>query len=140
VERGIHLTVEIPDKLVLDRDRAVLLYRVAREALVNVGKHSAAQSVGIRVWQAGQRTQITVSDDGVGFNPGEPRTEGHLGLRILGDTIQQAGGTFEVRSTRGAGTSVTATFGVAVPAVSFAGRHAAATSRQKSSVASAMQA
>jgi two-component system, NarL family, sensor kinase len=140
VERGIHLTVEIPDKLVLDRDRAVLLYRVAREALVNVGKHSAAQSVGIRVWQAGQRTQITVSDDGVGFNPGEPRTEGHLGLRILGDTIQQAGGTFEVRSTPGAGTSVTATFGVAVPAVSFAGRHAAATSRQKTSVPSAMQA
>jgi two-component system NarL family sensor kinase len=128
VERGIHLTVEIPDKLVLDRDRAVLLYRVAREALVNVGKHSAAQSVGIRIWQAGKRTQLTVSDDGVGFDPRESRAEDHFGLRILGDTIQQAGGTFEVRSAPGAGTSVTVTFGVAAPALRFAGRHLAAKS------------
>ncbi len=133
VERGIDLTVEIPDKLVLDRDRAVLLYRVAREALVNVSKHSSAQSVGIRVWQAGQRTQLTVSDDGVGFNPSEPRTEGHFGLRILGDTIRQAGGTFEVRSAPGAGTSVTAAFGVAAPALRFAGRHLAAKSSSRDS-------
>jgi signal transduction histidine kinase len=142
VERGIDLTVEIPDKLVLDRDRAVLLYRVAREALVNVGKHSAAQSVGIRVWQSGQRTQITVSDDGVGFNPAEPRGESHLGLRILGDTIQQAGGTFEIRSAPGAGTAVTATFGVtSAPALRFAGRHLAApSSRHESAVLRAVQA
>lgn len=133
VERGIDLTVEIPDKLVLDRDRAVLLYRVAREALVNVSKHSSARSVGIRVWQAGQRTQITVSDDGVGFNPSEPRGEGHLGLRILGDTIQQAGGRFEIRSSPGAGTSVTATFGIAAPALRFAGRHLAARSSGQNS-------
>jgi two-component system NarL family sensor kinase len=110
LERGIDLNVEIPDTFVLDRDRAVLLYRVAREALVNVSKHSAARKVAIRVLQAGQRTEITVSDDGIGFNPSEPRTEGHLGLRILADTIRQAGGTFEVRSAPGAGTSVTAAF------------------------------
>lgn len=138
VERGIGLTVEIPDKLVLDRDRAVLLYRVAREALVNISKHSSAQSVGIRIRQAGQRTQITVSDDGVGFNPSEPRAEGHLGLRILGDTIRQAGGAFDVRSAPGAGTSVTATFGVVMPPVRFAGRRPAMSSRQDSPVPTAV--
>ncbi|WP_248762368.1 sensor histidine kinase [Pseudarthrobacter sp. SSS035] len=137
VERGIGLTVEIPDKLVLDRDRAVLLYRVAREALVNISKHSSAQSVGIRIRQAGQRTQITVSDDGIGFNPSEPRAEGHLGLRILGDTIRQAGGAFEVRSAPGAGTSVTATFGVAPPPGRFAGRRPAMSSRQDLAVPTA---
>jgi two-component system NarL family sensor kinase len=133
VERGIQLTVEIPDKLVLDRDRAVLLYRVAREALVNVSKHSSAQSVGIRIWQAGQRTQLTVSDDGVGFDPSEPRPEGHFGLRILGDMIQQAGGTFEVRSAPEAGTSITATFGAAATVLRFAGRHLAAMSSTRDS-------
>ena len=121
VERGIRLAVDIPDKLDLDRDRAVLVYRVAREALVNATKHSAAQSVKIRIRQAGQITQITVSDNGRGFNPGGPRPEGHFGLRILGDTIQQAGGGLEVRSTPGLGTVVTATFGVAAPALRFAG-------------------
>jgi two-component system NarL family sensor kinase len=139
VERGIGLTVEIPDTFALDRDRAVLLYRVAREALVNVSKHSAARSVGIRIRQAGQRTQLTVSDDGVGFNPSEPRAEGHFGLRILGDMIQQAGGTFEVRSAPGAGTSLTATFGAAAPTLRFAGRHLAAmSSTQDSAVPSAV--
>src|SRR3712207_4520595 len=37
--------------------------------------------------------------------------EGHFGLRILGDTIKQAGGTLELWSRPGAGTTVTATFG-----------------------------
>ncbi|MEO5316029.1 sensor histidine kinase [Pseudarthrobacter sp. CC12] len=121
IERGMQLTVEIPDKLVLGRDLALLLYRAAREALVNVAKHSAAQSVRIRVRQIGRRTQITISDDGVGFNPAEPPMEGHLGLRIVRDTIQQAGGTFEVRSAPGAGTSVTVTLGViAQPPASLA--------------------
>jgi two-component system NarL family sensor kinase len=138
VERGIDLTVEIPETFVLDRDRAVLLYRVAREALVNVSKHSAARKVAIRVLQAGQRTEITVSDDGVGFNPSKLRTEGHFGLRILGDTMQQAGGTFEVRSAPGAGTSVTAAFGEAAPAVRFAGWRPARSSNQDSAVSKAI--
>ena len=111
VERRIAFSVDIPDKLDLDRDRAALVYRVAREALVNATKHSGAQSVAIRIQQSGQRTQITVSDDGQGFDPCEPRPEGHFGLRILGDTIKQAGGTLELRSRPGAGTTVTATFG-----------------------------
>ncbi|WP_258062265.1 sensor histidine kinase [Arthrobacter sp. B0490] len=111
IERGIGLTVEIPAKLVLDRDRAALLFRVAREALVNVGKHSSARSAAIRIRQAGQLTEISVTDDGVGFDPTEPCTEGHLGLRILGDTIRQAGGAFDVRSAPGTGTAVIATFG-----------------------------
>ncbi|MET1086306.1 MAG: ATP-binding protein [Arthrobacter sp.] len=123
VERGISLTVEVPDRLVLDRERAVLVYRVAREALANATKHSSAQWVGIRIRQAGQRTQITVLDDGLGFNPSEPRPEGHFGLRILGDTIRQAGGALEVRSTPGVGTCVTATFGGAAPAVGWPGMH-----------------
>jgi two-component system NarL family sensor kinase len=132
VERGMALTMEIPDKLVLDRDRAVLVYRVAREALVNATKHSAAHSVALRIRQTGQRTQITVSDDGQGFNTTRPCPEGHFGLRILGDTIQQAGGTLEVLSTPGAGTSVTATFGVAAPSVRWASRHPAAPQNEDS--------
>lgn len=122
VERGIAFTVDIPDKLVLDRDHTVLAYRAAREALVNATKHSSAHSVAIRIRQTSRQTQITVSDDGVGFDPDEPRPEGHFGLRILGDTIRQAGGSLAIRSAPGAGTSVTATFNVAAPAAPRTGK------------------
>ena len=131
-ERGIALTVGIPDNLVLDRDRAVLLYRVAREALVNATKHSSAKSVAIRITQASQRTQISVTDDGRGFDPSKPHPEGHFGLRILRDTIQQAGGSLEVRSPPGAGTTVTATFGAAGSEIRWADRRRTASSGQDS--------
>jgi signal transduction histidine kinase len=131
-ERGIALTIEIPDTLVLDRDRAVLVYRVAREALVNATKHSSAKAVGIRIRQASHRTQITVEDDGRGFDPSEPQPEGHFGLRILRDTIRLAGGTLEVRSVPGSGTTVTATFGAGAPATRWADRRPATSSRHDS--------
>ncbi|MCU1633874.1 MAG: histidine kinase [Micrococcaceae bacterium] len=122
VERGIAFRIDIPDKLVLDRDHTVLVYRVAREALVNATKHSSAQSVHIRIRQTNRQTLITVSDDGIGFNPIEPCPEGHFGLRILGDTIRQAGGSLEIRSAPGTGTSVTATFSVIAPTVNLIGK------------------
>ncbi len=110
-ERNIALKVAIPDTLVLDRDRAVLVYRVAREALVNATKHSSAHSVAIRIRQSGQLTEITVDDDGRGFDPHQQRREGHFGLRILGDTLKQAGGTLDIHSVPGGGTSIRATLG-----------------------------
>ncbi|WOH17570.1 hypothetical protein IRJ34_14605 [Paenarthrobacter sp. GOM3] len=104
------MKVAIPDTLVLDRDRAVLVYRVACEALVNATKHSSAQSAGIRIRQSGQVTEITVDDDGSGFDPQQQRREGDFGLRILGDTTRQASG-LHIRSAPGSGTSIRATLG-----------------------------
>ncbi|WP_307794459.1 sensor histidine kinase [Arthrobacter cavernae] len=116
LERGISLTVDVPDKFVLDRERAVMVYRVAREALANVAKHSSAQLAELRIRQNGHRTEIRISDDGLGFDPSRPPLEGHLGLRILRDTIDQAGGSLEIQSAPGSGTTVTATFvNAAVP-------------------------
>lgn len=77
----------------------------------------------IQLRQSGELTQITVSDDGRGFSAAAPRKEGHFGLRILKDTIQQAGGTLHIRTAPGRGTAVTATFGAdAPPATRWVGR------------------
>ncbi|NHW47902.1 sensor histidine kinase [Paenarthrobacter sp. MSM-2-10-13] len=130
VERGVALSLEIPEDLILDRDREVLVYRVAREALVNATKHSLAQEVSIRIRQSGGCTEITVVDDGVGFDPQGSRPEGHFGLRILGDTIRQAGGSLDIRSQPGAGTSVTATFGACTPSARWYSRQSAASVAQ----------
>lgn len=123
VERGIAFTVEIPDELVLDRDQTVLAYRVAREALVNATRHSSAAWVEVRIQQSGRWTQITVSDDGVGFDADEALPEGHFGLRILGDTVRQAGGSLEIRSTPGTGTAVVATLCGTSPGERWSGRY-----------------
>lgn len=111
VERGITVTMDLPGQLTADRDRAALIYRIVRESLSNATKHSSATSIHVRISQADRRTDIAVDDNGQGFEPNRPGSEGHYGLRILGDTIQQAGGTFEVKSSPGAGTSIHATLG-----------------------------
>ncbi|UXM93609.1 sensor histidine kinase [Paenarthrobacter sp. JL.01a] len=109
VARGITLTMELPEQLIADRDRAALMYRVVREALVNATKHSSATFVHVRIRQSDYFTKITVSDNGHGFEPNLESQEGHYGLRILGDTIQHAGGALDVRSSPGAGTIIRVT-------------------------------
>lgn len=104
--KGIALTMEFPEQLIADRDRAALMYRVVREALVNATKHSAATSVHIRITQSDRVTQIEVADNGHGFDPDMESNEGHYGLRILSDTIGHAGGTLDIRSSPGAGTII----------------------------------
>ena len=50
--------------------------------------------------------RLVVADDGAGFDvQGGPR-DGHLGLRALRDLVNEAGGSLDVRSAPGAGTTV----------------------------------
>ena len=87
-----------------------LVYRVAREAIRNAQAHADPRSVRVAVTrpQPGA-TRLVVSDDGTGFAAdarAERGAEGHLGLTLLEDIVAQAGGTLEVRSSPGAGTTV----------------------------------
>jgi signal transduction histidine kinase len=111
-ERGISLELDLPDKCELDRDRAALFYRVAREALANTGKHSRATKAELHLLQDGDRSEIRIQDDGCGFDQSQGSPEGHFGLRIMQDTIGEAGGTLQVMSEPGHGTTVIARFGV----------------------------
>jgi signal transduction histidine kinase len=51
---------------------------------------------------------LEIEDDGVGFDPGQVPA-GHLGVRTMGDRVEQVGGTLEIRSVVGAGTTVRVT-------------------------------
>lgn len=110
-ERGISLTLDLPPTFELDRDRAALFYRVAREALANTAKHSKATRAELLLRQSGKRSEIRISDDGCGFDQSLGSPEGHFGLRIMKDTISEAGGSLQVVSTLGRGTTVIARFG-----------------------------
>ena len=45
------------------------MFRVAQEALINVGKHARATAVGLRVRLEDHRVLLDVADDGTGFDP-----------------------------------------------------------------------
>ena len=85
---------------------------MAREALANTAKHSRAAKAELHLHQDGDRSEIRIQDDGCGFDQSEGSPEGHFGLRIMKDTIGEAGGTLQVMSAPGRGTTVVARFGV----------------------------
>jgi signal transduction histidine kinase len=90
------------------------LYRVAQEALNNVVRHASATSVSVRVEQVaradgGSRVTLTVADDGAGFDPQARSIRGHrLGLTSMLARAARHGGSTQVTSAPGRGTTVTA--------------------------------
>jgi signal transduction histidine kinase len=100
----------LEDQLVLPPDVEEQVYRTAQEALTNVERHADASHASVRllpVASPSPRLLLEVSDDGVGFDPSRPRP-GHLGLQTMRQRVERLGGTLEVRSTLGGGTTIRA--------------------------------
>jgi signal transduction histidine kinase len=94
----------------------VTLFRVAQEALVNVGKHAAATRVGLTLSYMDDVVVLDVRDDGRGFVPdGTPRTRDGSGFGLLAmeQRVRRVAGTLAVESAPGEGTALS----VSVPAI-----------------------
>lgn len=88
-------------------DSAMALYRIAQEALRNVGKHAGKTHVKVVLAGEGNRLQLKVMDFGIGFDQEvEPESHG-LGLISMQERARLAGGTMSVTSKLGEGTTVT---------------------------------
>ncbi|MCD6041978.1 MAG: sensor histidine kinase [Burkholderiales bacterium] len=86
-------------------EAAVALFRIAQEALNNVMKHARATSVAIEVGAADGEVELSVSDDGCGFDAAAaPR--GRWGMTTMRERAQAAGGELHVDSACGKGTRV----------------------------------
>ena len=87
-----------------------LVFRTAREAILNVRRHARASVVCVRAWEADGMLLCEITDDGDGFDVeavGErPEAALHLGLAAMGERIRLARGTVDIRSTSGHGTTV----------------------------------
>ncbi len=86
------------------------LVRVAQEALSNVARHASASRVTITLHARDDLVRLTVTDDGVGFDPGEHRRADGAGWGIVGmrERMEAIGGTVRVDSAPGRGTRVVA--------------------------------
>jgi signal transduction histidine kinase len=84
------------------------LFAILREAMTNAAKHSKANRIEVEVvYPDNRRVQVSVKDDGVGFDPDQPR-DGHYGLIGMSERAQRIGAALTLASEPGAGTEVVA--------------------------------
>ncbi len=91
-----------------DNVLATHVFRIAQEAINNSTKHSRAKNIEVTLDLQGDKTELTVIDDGAGFSP-EAKLEG-LGLRIMHYRARRIGGELQVATTDKGGTCVTCSF------------------------------
>ncbi|HJS50721.1 MAG TPA: PAS domain S-box protein [Pyrinomonadaceae bacterium] len=94
----------------LDESSDSHLYRIAQEALNNIVKHSRASAVNVLLEKTGDELVLIVEDNGVGMKPSE-RSNGRkggkgLGLEGMRERASLIGGSLEIESAPGAGTTV----------------------------------
>jgi PAS domain S-box-containing protein len=105
IESKHHIGTEFNDdakRKPLDDDVRTILFRNVRELLVNVIKHAKANKVVVSVRKIGNEIQVTVADDGIGFEPAEALAkaarEGKFGLFSVRERLEHLGGRLEIES------------------------------------------
>jgi PAS domain S-box-containing protein len=111
--RGRHVDIAVtldldPVPAAVGKDATLCLYRVAQEALNNVARHARAHAASVVLRQVDGGLLLAVRDDGVGFDPDEPRTRGSLGLVSMRERLRLVNGTLDVDSAPGHGTVIVA--------------------------------
>jgi len=95
----------------LDEGLKIILYRSVHELLNNVVKHAWAQHVAVSIKRRNGQVQITVEDDGVGFDPfqieGIAAVERGFGLFSIKERLHFLGGSIIIKSALYKGTRIT---------------------------------
>lgn len=90
----------------------VTLMRTLQEALLNVRTHAGASQIHVTLSYLDTCAVLDVVDDGAGFEPGHTANRGDLtggqGLRAIKHRVEALGGSFDIESTDGSGTAVSA--------------------------------
>lgn len=85
---------------------ATAVFRMVQECLTNVARHARADAVRVAIERQDKHLRVTVSDNGVGFDPGAPRRHGCFGLLGMKERALKAGGSLDIESLPGQGTRV----------------------------------
>jgi signal transduction histidine kinase/FixJ family two-component response regulator len=103
VENQIGLSEdEVPDSL------KTPIFRICQEAMNNTAKYSKASLVNLSLTKEDAKIQLTIQDNGQGFDPETVRKG--MGLSTMRERAELSGGSFELESTKGKGTTVRASW------------------------------
>ena len=107
---GLHVQVEWPESpYPLPLASAVTVYRFFQEALLNVVKHADVDDAVVSLRVSEDAVVAEVRDEGPGFDPSTVRPDRgrHVGLGLLRERARLSGGSLDVDSRRGEGTTLT---------------------------------
>jgi len=93
----------------LDLDKRTVLYRVAQEALINVGKHAHASAVQVSLRRLGEVVAMEIHDNGKSFQVERVLLDKkikRLGLLGMRERVEMVGGEFAIESAKGQGTTI----------------------------------
>jgi signal transduction histidine kinase len=103
----VRADVELPDDRRLVPELETTVYRVVQESLTNVVKHARASSIDIAVRCAADAVDVSVVDDGIGFDT-DATVEVGFGLAGMRERVELAGGELSVLPGARAGTVIRA--------------------------------
>lgn len=99
--RSIHISILSDyEKLPLEPQSQVMLFRVVQEAVQNSIKHAFPKQIAITIKNMGNDFKLTIEDDGIGFDINAVKKES-LGLRNMEHRIQLLGGSIEWKKEKG---------------------------------------
>ena len=100
----IHIGLSHPEKLLLQPEEQIILFRIVQEALQNAVKHAEAENINIYVSNSAASLIVNITDNGKGFN--EDIITSSLGLKNMRHRTQLLGGTIEWASSPANGSTV----------------------------------
>ena len=85
---------------------ALCLYRVIREGLQNIAKHSGAAAASITLQGLSDGIRLLIQDKGIGFDPQEVREKAGIGLSSMRERVRLVNGIISIKSEPGQGTAI----------------------------------
>jgi signal transduction histidine kinase len=111
---GVDWTLRVAlDGRRLGGELETVVYRITQEALLNVARHAHAGRIRLELEGVGDRVELQISDDGVGFEPVPSSVlvrDGHFGLIGMRERVEMAGGSWQVDARPGSGVTLRASF------------------------------
>ena len=129
-KHGQTVRVKVPEgrEIQLPEDQFILLFQSVRELLINSSKHSGTCHATVILELVDGDLRITVSDEGAGFDlaaaaaaaaAAAPHPNGGIsskfGLFSIQERMRALGGSFDIRSVPGQGTTATLTLPLGRP-------------------------
>jgi len=104
-ESGIDASLTVSASLKADPLTEVTIYHVVQESLTNVRRHARATAVQVTLLGSDDHLEVTVSDNGQGFDPEKAVTSTvkGIGLTSMRERAELVGGSFKVQSKPGQG-------------------------------------
>ena len=104
-QQGLEVSFAASDDLsAVPREAAVCVYRIVQEGLRNVARHADVMQASVSVSRRGDLLQLTILDNGRGFEPEAAAAGAGLGLLSMEERARAAGGSLTITAGTGRGT------------------------------------